>query len=337
MGSSHAEVPATCLATKPPLTDSDTVVRVIYVAGSMRSGTTLLGQLLGSADGAVDIGEMTLLWTALVDDWTCACGSASTDCPVWAGVREDLAGAGMGIRELRGLQALVLSTVRTRRLPQLLRASGQGGAADSPDTARIAAAIREVTDSVAARSGASVVVETTKHLPGLLMRAHAGPSNLDVVHIVRDARGVVASNARSPRTPTRPGDPYGRSRTAAAALWSLENVLTAALSPRGASYTLVEYERLAENPTSILALLRQRLGLRWPTEFVEGDLVNVGSSHALVGNPSRLQSRRRRVAPDETWRATLSQRQAAAVKATTALPRHITMKLAIARDPANAW
>src|SRR5690606_34525717 len=39
-----------------------TRVRIVYIAGAERSGTTLLGHVIGSVAGAVHVGEVQALW-----------------------------------------------------------------------------------------------------------------------------------------------------------------------------------------------------------------------------------------------------------------------------------
>ena len=50
-------------------------VRVVYVLGWYRSGTTLLGNLLGQLPGFVSVGELQALWHALSHpESLCGCG-----------------------------------------------------------------------------------------------------------------------------------------------------------------------------------------------------------------------------------------------------------------------
>ena len=47
---------------------------VVFVAGTGRTGSTLVGNLLGSALGAVSIGEVRRIWSRGVpQDWACGC------------------------------------------------------------------------------------------------------------------------------------------------------------------------------------------------------------------------------------------------------------------------
>ena len=56
---------------------------VLYIAGMLRSGSTLLAASLASAPGAVTIGESSMLWNAIEKGKLCTCGQQVTDCPFW--------------------------------------------------------------------------------------------------------------------------------------------------------------------------------------------------------------------------------------------------------------
>lgn len=76
-------------------------MRLVFVAGWMRSGTTLLTELIGSAPGALAVGELSTMWTAMDGDEPCSCGRSVLSCPLWAAVATEVAeghdiGAGRG-------------------------------------------------------------------------------------------------------------------------------------------------------------------------------------------------------------------------------------------------
>src|SRR5215472_10332799 len=60
---------------------------VIYIAGSGRSGSTLLERALGELPGVVNVGElMDLFRRTVAHGERCGCGQSFADCPFWAGV-----------------------------------------------------------------------------------------------------------------------------------------------------------------------------------------------------------------------------------------------------------
>src|SRR5947209_19958625 len=83
-------------------------VRVLYVGGCGRSGSTLLDRMLGQVPGVLAIGEVVHIWRRGVgEDQLCGCGKAFTDCEFWSEVG-DVAFGGWGGFDVR-------STLRVQR------------------------------------------------------------------------------------------------------------------------------------------------------------------------------------------------------------------------------
>src|SRR5579859_7845615 len=104
---------------------------VIYIAGSGRSGSTIMERVLGEMPGFVNVGELIDLARRARDEERCGCGMAFSDCPFWMGVGERAfggwdAGSVAATGELQGRVA------RQRHLPRLLtmRMAGSGFRAD---------------------------------------------------------------------------------------------------------------------------------------------------------------------------------------------------------------
>ena len=59
-------------------------VQVLYIAGTGRSGSTLLAGILGQVDGIFNAGEVRYIWDrGLLANRLCGCGRQFRDCPVW--------------------------------------------------------------------------------------------------------------------------------------------------------------------------------------------------------------------------------------------------------------
>ena len=59
-------------------------VRVLYLTGSGRSGTTVINSILGQLGGAFAGGELRYLWRrGVVENHLCGCGRTFDECPVW--------------------------------------------------------------------------------------------------------------------------------------------------------------------------------------------------------------------------------------------------------------
>src|SRR5579872_7123206 len=105
---------------------------VLYIAGTGRSGSTVLANILGEVDGVFAAGEVRYLWQrGLKESRLCGCGLPVRDCPVRSQV---LARAGYldDPSSVDAVLRMLQRTGRIRNLPGILA----GGVRHSLDPAR---------------------------------------------------------------------------------------------------------------------------------------------------------------------------------------------------------
>jgi hypothetical protein len=66
--------------------------RVVYVAGSGRSGSTVLGQVLGAVPSWIFCGELRQGFSILAENRICGCGTPAQECSFWRSVVEQAFG-----------------------------------------------------------------------------------------------------------------------------------------------------------------------------------------------------------------------------------------------------
>ena len=69
--------------------------RILFIGGCGRSGTTLLGQILGQAEGFCFVGEAMYGWRSL-STRRCGCGVRASECDFWRAVRRQAGTNGAG-------------------------------------------------------------------------------------------------------------------------------------------------------------------------------------------------------------------------------------------------
>src|SRR5947209_4769350 len=95
-------------------------VRVTYIAGAGRSGSTLLAMMLGTLPGWVSVGELRHLWARGVEEnQLCGCGEPFLSCPFWNAVGQ-VAFDGWERSPHARMRVLQPRVDRFRRLPTLL-------------------------------------------------------------------------------------------------------------------------------------------------------------------------------------------------------------------------
>ena len=168
---------------------------VLYIAGTGRSGSTVLANILGEVDGVFAAGEVRYLWQrGLKESRLCGCGLPVRECPVWSQV---LARAGY-LDDPSRVDSVIRMLQRTgsdRNLPGILA----GGVRHGLDPARSAAyaddraALSDLYAAMADVTGSRVIVDSSK-LPAYANVLAATPGiDLHVVHLIRDPRGAAHS------------------------------------------------------------------------------------------------------------------------------------------------
>jgi len=167
------------------------VVRVLFLGGLGRSGTTLLERVLGELPGVCPLGEVVHLWQRDVrDDERCGCGVRFSRCAFWRAVGAEAFGGWPNL-DVEKVLTLQRTVERTRHIPRL---------AAPRLTARRRALVTGYADhyarlyrAAAAVSGARVLVDSSKHGALAYCLRWADDVDLRVVHVVRDSRGVAYS------------------------------------------------------------------------------------------------------------------------------------------------
>lgn len=281
-------------------------LKVLYVTGFGRSGTTILDNILGQLDGVFAAGELNYIWDrSLEQNRLCACGEAFADCPVWQRVMAAL-GADHKSDTVR-LVHLRESLNPRRSVMSKLGVTSLGG---SPDVVEYAAAMERIYRAVADATDSRIVVDSSKS-PALGHLLDVMPS-IDpyVVHLVRDPRAVASSWLKTKIYDPSGDEPMYMSRhppARSAKLWLVWN-LTAEMiwARRTGRYLRVRYEDFAERPRETLEqVVRLVLDEVPPLPFVGDSQVDLTRSHSMAGNPSRFETGTVTIRRDDTWQEQL--------------------------------
>ena len=279
-------------------------VRVAYVAGFGRSGSTLLGSLLGQLDGAVGVGELRYLWTrGILESRRCGCGALVPGCPLWSAVLAEAGLTSQPERLARSVAGEARASAPTTTAALL--APGTAGPIVTRGLDCYGGQLVAVYRAIQRVSGARVVVDTSKAPGGAWLVAATPGVDLRVIHLVRDPRATAHSWSRS-----KPIDDGGaRSRMVtlgpvrSSAHWLLRNAATRRAFGRDPErYRLVRYEDLIRSPRRVLASLAEWLGLAGELPLLDDHTAVLEAVHAIGGNPDRDQTGVVRLDLDDAWR-----------------------------------
>jgi len=288
---------------KPLIVSNSSKIKVLYVAGLGRSGSTLLGNILGEIEGFFHGGELNFIWEHnLIENRLCGCGAPFDECEVWHPIVQRAFG---GMSEVDACETGRLQSLgtRTRHVPLMLFPWGQRMLASrlGKYMGRLEKLYRAMQETTSSR----VLVDSSK-MPGYGYVLGMTPGiDLYVVHLIRDPRAAAYSWLRKKPQPDTDKLDYMRGLNAvkSSLLWDAWNVSSEVLW-RGSlgRYMRLSYEYFIEEPQrvveDILSLLHED-AYRLP--FVGQHNAELGSSHTVSGNPNRFQTGHVRLRPDDEW------------------------------------
>jgi hypothetical protein len=293
-----------------PKADATTVV---YIAGSGRSGSTLLERMLGGLPGFVNAGEINDMFRRMARyDELCGCGRAFSACDFWVGVGERAFGGWS--RELIDEVVLLQSEVVRQRYLARLMQPRLAQPRYRAQLERYGEIHSRLYAGIAAQSGARVVVDASKGASFAMAVSRGDGVDLRMIHLVRDARGVAFSWAKS--NVTRPHGDGPRATMhrfnplETAGRWAILQAEIAASRRYMQESVLLRYEDLVARPAEQIVRCVQALGLpidpSKDLDFINGRTVDLAQSHGLSGNPSRFRSGPQELRADEQWRTDMA-------------------------------
>lgn len=283
-------------------------MRVLYIAGVGRSGSTLLERMLGAAPGFVNAGELNAIFSRVAtQDQRCGCGEPFSRCAFWQEVGARAFGG--WDRVTPRIAALQPRVVRQRFVPRLM--SGLTGPAYRHDLDEYLDAHLRLYREIAEVSGAHTVVDASKSAAQLCALRRADGLDLRVVNLVRDPRGVASSwskpGIRKPQSPT--GEAMGTyAPYRLGLLWAALQLECAVLGATAPHSTRLRYEDLVADPRNALERVIRDLGLTvadGALSHVQDRCVHLEPSHGVAGSRSRFTSGRIDLDIDDAWRSTL--------------------------------
>jgi Sulfotransferase family len=300
-------------------------VRVLYILGAPRCGSTVLDNIMNEVDGFFSAGELRFLWQRLYQERFCGCGEAFGECEVWSRVLEKVAGPGEDVDPQKAMdrQKAISGTWRTW---QLLHAIGKGTVsrdiqAHAQLVSRLYGAIRDVT-------GARVIVDSSKRpWDAALLRAMEGVSPF-FIHLVRDPRAMAYSQSKAKANPDRSqAAVMAPTKISESSFQWIRRNLTAdgvRRSEPADRSLLIDYHDFCMEPRAVvqaITALVGEAGVELP--FSDDHTVRLGGNHTVSGNPDRFRTGLVPVREDNRWKKEMPRRDRFVATALTApLMRH---------------
>ncbi len=284
-------------------------LNIVYLAGTGRSGSTLIERILETHHKVASAGELGLLWFFATrigvrpGDIPCPCGARLADCPHWNAVFKSAGFTESGIRELIDLQSTVYRVrnfpvyfipILNRKLKKRIN--------------KLARHYERFYHAIAAVTGAVTIIDASKLPWGPLILKRIPGVNVYVKHLVRRPEGFVLSWATVKYHAGFGGAPTNTRPPVKAALqWLFLNLMVETLRfvMPVRRYT---YEWFTEKPRQRIKELMQDVATfesNSSTAFESEFEITFPAGHALLGNPDRFTSGKTVIRRDERYRTAL--------------------------------
>ena len=296
-------------------------VKVIFIAGCSRSGSTLLGKMLGNIDGFFHVGEFGHLWKKSFDkNWMCECGQAFSGCPFWTDVITSVFEGNEvpHVKRIRSMQTAARRALRKSRPLRFLLARPRHQTVLRDYACILTCLLAEIRRVTSAR----VIVDSSKNpLDGLLI-SMAENVEVHTIHLIRDSRAVAHSLQRDRIYPGPAGASVYMQKSGpvrSSRVWRRENARASWLRRDSSTYLQLKYEDFVQDPRRHLLEITQSVGENAPDlKFLSGHLADLKCGHSLAGNPMRFKKGKLNIRLDDEWQRKMPRRDRYIVTALTA-------------------
>ncbi|MEN8240961.1 MAG: sulfotransferase [Chloroflexota bacterium] len=279
-------------------------VKILYISGWGRSGSTLLCSLLGRVKGFFSAGEVRYIWErGFLDNRLCECGKQFRDCEFWHHVLHDHDGDFGNLFPEEIIQTTYDYTRTYNTFAFLNRKSRKYQSKIFEEYLDL---LRRLYSSISVHSDSDVIVDSSKFPVYGAVLSLIPNFEIYYVHLIRDPRAV----AYSWKTQKKYIDSTGPDFLAkinpfkSSTKWISLNLSASILGRfQQERYLRIRYEDLIQDPKSSISKILSFVGEEAKElPFEEGGNVISGkNNHIFAGNPDRFKSEGIRITPDIRW------------------------------------
>lgn len=281
-------------------------VKVLFIGGTGRSGSTLLERILGEVEGFFSVGELGHIWNIKSKNkHLCGCGIPLERCDFWNKILSRTLSSSQDISELVKLQNNV---ERIRYIPQII-APRIRSSQYNKNFQKYTSILGRLYQEIQEESGNQVIVDATKDASYAYVLSQIPNIDLHIIHLVRDSRAVAYSWQKKKvntqiYTETEYMPRFSLLKTAF--YWNGTNLLFDFIQDFASSYMRIRYEDLVKDIEITLREITNLVKTNCSSNLnLSNSKISLGIHHAVGGNPS-LGNKIVEVKPDIDWMINMS-------------------------------
>jgi hypothetical protein len=303
----------------PPFPTPEKPLKVLFIGGLGRSGSTLLDRMLAQIPGFAGTGETVHLWRGLLEGELCGCEQAYIDCPFWQDVAAHAFGSWDAV-DPAGVLMLQRQVDRNRYIPLMVGRRVAPGY--QRNLLKFSEYVGRLYAGIQAVSGARVLVDSAKHSSYAFVLRRVPYIDLRLLHLVRDSRGVAYSwtkqMKKSSHAGAAPMQQYHPGRIGTR--WLAYNLLFHGLASLDVPRLFVQYESLIDAPRETVSRIMDFAGEKAEgndLDFIGDRTVHLHMTHTVDGNPMRFYTGALPLQRDDAWKQAMARRHQALVSLET--------------------
>jgi sulfotransferase family protein len=303
-------------ANKVKKMDKKNKIKVLFIAGTGRNGSTLLEKVLSQIDNFFSVGEIHNIWErGVIQDQLCGCGVRHSHCAMWKRIHQNAYGQ-INIEKAKKWYDIKQKSTKLRRV--FSHIVNYDHKTDITLNEYLNT-LDKLYCSVALCANCEVIIDSSKS-PMYLALLRLLPS-LDVytLHVVRDPRAVTYSWLN----PKPSNDPYAPPMMGVMQLWTsiqvwnIWNMLIEYFGRKGlGNYLFLRYEDFVAHPSLHLNEIQEFLDLNNRfNPLNDSETISVKKTHTISGNPLRFETGTIKISEDRRWRNEMKNKDKAIVTA----------------------
>jgi len=258
--------------------DPTEVIKIIFIAGDGRSGSTLLDAVLSNIEGSISVGECHRFWVRFEENEArCSCSEIMQDCTLWAEVEKQIQAKfpDYNVSEFEKKVREIQFYKNFKNIPFLLQ---------SKKWIHFAEVVNAFYKAISEITGSQCIIDSSKSMPWAYVLQHMTDFDVRVIHLERNLAAVGNSWKKTVRLPEyteREVFMPKKGNVLVAKTWLKIKAMGRVLK-RDPQYHFVNYRMLCKNPNTELKKIMELVDENIPLKELR-----VRPSHAIGGNPMR--------------------------------------------------
>lgn len=296
---------------------SDNKIKVLYISGVNRSGSTVLTKVLNEIEGFFGVNEIVLIGPfGLKENLPLSNGELFHDSKVWNNILTDAYG------EIPQWKQLSYYGQPTPRLSNLVIDNFKLKKSEEDQYNAYLKKLGKLYRSIHKVTGCKVIVDSSKAPEYAYQLSKIEDIELYVLHLTRDPRGIFYSHQKVVQRKDLRNDSsllmIRENMITFIAKYIARNIASLKLKRKAPHFLKVKYEDFAQNPGVTLARICEFLHHDYPADLVKDNTIRLSKDdYGIWGNPMRRNKDKVQIIPDTQWYSKLSTWQKIAVTVLT--------------------